>query len=137
MVGRTSEVHQSEVVLVGVLVDTSSPPENLFELGHGANWPVEHDEPTRLCIDPSGQKPGGCHEHRKLGLRIDEVAKLVLAFPIIAGYAHDVPSVLAHEVRVLVDERLAHSSCVLLVDTEEDCLLEPVAALLEELGHTL
>ena len=43
MVGCPTKVHQCEVVLVRVLVDTGSTTENLLELGHRADGPVKHD----------------------------------------------------------------------------------------------
>ena len=72
---------------------------------------------------------------RRLG--VDEVAELVLALAVVAGDPHHVAAVLGGEVRVLVDQRLPHPRRVLLVDAEDDRLLEPVAALLQELGDAL
>ena len=51
---------------------------------------------------------------------------------VVAGDAHDVAVVLLGEVRVLVDQRLAHAGGVLGIHAEDDGLLEAVAALLEK-----
>ena len=51
MVGRSPEVHQCEVELAGVLMHTGAAPDDLLELGHGADRAVEHDETAGLDID--------------------------------------------------------------------------------------
>ena len=83
------------------------------------------------------KKPRRRHKYRELCFRVNEISELVLAFRIVPGDSHDVPTILCEEVWVLIDERLTHSSCVFLIDTEKDRLLEAVPALLEEFGDTL
>ena len=57
--GRAAEVHQREVELLGVLVDAGAAPDDLLELGHRADFAVEHDQAAGLRIDAGGQQPRG------------------------------------------------------------------------------
>ena len=57
MVGRAPEIHHREVELAGVLMHAGTAPDDLLELGHGAYYAVEHDEPAGLDIDAGGKKP--------------------------------------------------------------------------------
>ena len=51
MAGRAAEIDQREVELLGVLVDAGAAPDDLLELGHRADRPVEHDQAAGLRID--------------------------------------------------------------------------------------
>ena len=51
VVGRLPEVDQREVVLLGVLVDARAAADDLLELGHRADFAVEHDEAAGLRVD--------------------------------------------------------------------------------------
>ena len=51
MGGRAPKIHQGEVELAGVLMYARPAPDDLLELGHGADLAVEHDEPASLHID--------------------------------------------------------------------------------------
>ena len=137
VVGRLAEVDQGEVVLLGVLVDAGAAADDLLELGHRADFAVEHDQAAGLGIDAGGEQARGGDDDRVLRLRVDEVAELGAAFGIVAGDAHDVALVLLDQVGVLVDERLAHAGGVFGVHAEDDGLLEAVAAFLQELGDLL
>ena len=66
-----------------------------------------------------------------------KLPKLGLPLRIAAGNAHDVAIILLHEVLVLVNECLPHAGGVFFIHTEDDGLLEAVAAFLQELGHFL
>lgn len=50
MVGRAPEVHQGEIILLGVFVDPRAPAHDLLELGHRADWAVENDQPAGLGV---------------------------------------------------------------------------------------
>ena len=131
VVGGAPEIHQREVEFAGVLMHAGSAPQDLLELGHGADLTVEHDQAAGLDIDPGGEQPRGGDQHGMLGFRIDEVAQLRLALGIAAGDAHDVAVVPVHQVGVFVDERLPHTGGVFLVHAEDDRLLEAIAAFLQ------
>ncbi len=118
-----------------VLVDPGAAADDLLELGHRADFAVEDDQAAGLGIDPGGEQARGGDDDRVFRLRVDEVAELGAAFGIVAGDAHDVALVLLHQVRVFVDQGLAHARGVLGVHTEDDGLLETVAAFFQELGH--
>ena len=53
-------------------------PDDLLELGHGADGAVEHDEPTGLDVDAGRQKPRRGDQRGVWGFRVDEVAELPL-----------------------------------------------------------
>ena len=106
-------------------------PQDLLELGHGADLAVKHDQAAGLDIDPGGKQPRGGDQHGIFGFRIDEVVQLRLALGVTAGDAHDVAVVPVHQVGVIVDERLPHAGGVFLVDAEDDRLLEAIAAFLQ------
>ena len=44
MTGGSTKVHQCEEKFPGVLVYASASSEYLFELSHGANFTVKHDQ---------------------------------------------------------------------------------------------
>ena len=94
MIGRAAEVDQGEVKLLGVLMDAGAAPDDLLELGHRADCPVEHDQPAGLGIDAGGEQARGGDEDRIFGFRVDEVAELGLSLVIVAGDAHDIAGVL-------------------------------------------
>ena len=79
MAGGAAEVDEREVVLLRVLVDARAAPDDLLELGHGADFAVQHDQPAGLGIDAGGQQPRGGDDDRVLRFRVDEVAELGLA----------------------------------------------------------
>ena len=87
-----------------------------------------------MRLVPNG-KPRGGDENRVFRLWIDEVAQFRLALRVAAGDAHDIAVVFVAQVFVLVDQCAPHAGGMLLIDAEDDCLLEAVAALLQELGH--
>ena len=75
----------------------------------------------------------GRRDDREGGLRVDEVVELRLALVVVAGDAHDVLAVGGSQVRVGVDQRLAHALGVVDVLAEDDGLGEAVGGL-EKLG---
>jgi hypothetical protein len=137
MARRAAKVDQREEELLGVLVNAGAAPDKLLELGHRAYSAIEHDQPAGLRIDASREKPRGRHQYGIFRFRVDEVAKLVLAVLVAASDAHDVARIFRDQIGVLVDERLPHPRRVLLVYAEDDRLLEPVTAFLQELGDLL
>ena len=68
MAGRTPKVDQREIELAGVLVHPGPAPDDLLELGHGADLAVEHDEPAGLHIDAGRQQPRRGDQHGVLGI---------------------------------------------------------------------
>ena len=133
MAAHAAKVHQGEMEFSGVLMHAGAAPDNLLELGHGADLAVEHDEPAGLHVNAGRKQPRGGDQHGVSGFRVDEVAELRLPFGIAAGDAHDVAVVTVHEVGVLVDEGLAHACGVLPIHAENDGLLKAVAAFGQEL----
>ena len=132
MTGRGPKVHQGEVELAGILMYAGAATNDLLELGHGADFAVEHDKPAGLDVDTGRKEPRCGDQHGVSRFRVDEVAQLPLAFGVGAGNAHNVPVVLFRQIGVLVDERLAHAGGVFLVDTEDDRFLKSVSAFLQE-----
>ena len=133
MAGRAPEIDQREIELARVLVHAGAAADDLLELGHRANSPVEHDQPAGLHVDAGGKQARRGDQDGEFRFRVDEVAEFVLPLGIPTGDAHDVAAVAGHEVGVLVDQRLAHARGVFLIDAEDDGLLEAVSAFLEEL----
>ena len=133
MAGGAAEVHQGEVELACVLMHAGAPPDDLLELGHGANGAVEHDEPAGLHIDAGRKQPRGSDQYRVSGFGVDEVVQLCLAITVAAGDAHDVTVVRLHQIGVFVNECLTHAGGVLLVNAENDRFLELVPAFLQKL----
>ena len=80
MVGGFAEVDQGEVVLLGVFMYPRAAPDDLLELGHGADFAVEHDQAAGLRIHAGGEQPRGGDDNRVFGFGVDEVAKLRFAF---------------------------------------------------------
>ena len=134
MAGRAPEIHQAKVELARVFVHAGAASDNLLELGHGAHLAVKRDEPTGLDIHPGREQARGRDQHRVCGFRVNEVVQLGLPLGIAAGDTHDVAVILGHQVGVLVAQGLAHPGRVLPVNAEDNCLLEAVAAFLEELS---
>ena len=62
VVGGAAEVDQGEVELAGVLVHAGAAAHDLLELGHRADFAVEHDEAAGLRIDAGGEQAGGGDE---------------------------------------------------------------------------
>ena len=58
MAGRAPEVDQREVELACVLVHAGAAADDLLELGHRADRPVEHDQPAGLHVDAGGEQAG-------------------------------------------------------------------------------
>src|SRR5712692_255778 len=110
-------------------------PDDLLELGHGADFAVEHDQAAGLRVDPGGEQARGGDDHRVGRLGVNKVAELRGAFGIIAGDAHDVARVLPGEVGVFIEQGLTHARGVFGVNTENDGLLPAVAAMLEEVRY--
>ena len=73
-------------------------PDDLLELGHGADFAVEHDQAAGLGVHAGGEQARGGDDDRVCGFRVDEIAELRGAFGVIAGDAHDVARVLLGEV---------------------------------------
>lgn len=135
--GGAAKIDQREEELLAVLMNAGAAPDDLLELGHRAHSAIEHDQPAGLRINTSREQPRSRHQHGIFRFRVDEIAELVLAFLVAAGDAHDVTLVFRDQIGVLVDECLAHTRRVLLIDAEHDRLLEAVAAFLQELGDFL
>jgi len=87
-----------------------------------------------LRIDARGHESGRCGNHGECGFRIDEVVELQFAFVVVAGDAHDVLAVCPGEIRIGIDQRLAHALGVLDVLAKYDRLGEAVGGL-EKLCH--
>ena len=51
MTSRTSKIDQGKVEFVSILVYAGTPPDDLLELSHRANRPVEHNQAASLRID--------------------------------------------------------------------------------------
>ena len=134
VVRRAAKIHQREIELLGIGMDARASTDDLLELGHRADFAIEHYQAARLGINAGRKQAGGRDDDGISRLRVDEVAKLVLAILIVAGDAHDVAMIDRHQVGVLVDERLAHRGGVLGVDAEHDRLLVAVAAVFQKLG---
>ena len=134
MIGRAPEVDQGEIELPGVFVDAGATPDDLLELGHGAYCAVQNDKSAGLGVHTGGEQARGGDEDGIPGLRVDEATDLGTALGVIPGDPPDVTVILLNEVRVLIDEGLAHPGGVFGVHAENDGLLKPVAALLEEVG---
>src|SRR4051812_41905099 len=49
--GSAAKVHQSEVILLRVLVDASSATDDLLELSHRTHGAVQDDQPASLRVD--------------------------------------------------------------------------------------
>ena len=60
-------------------------PDGLLELGHGADFAVEHDQAAGLCVDPGGEQTRGGDDHRVGRLRVDKIAELCGAFGVVAA----------------------------------------------------
>ena len=86
-----------------------------------------------LRIDAGGHQLRRRGDDREGGLGVDEVVELRLALVVVAGDAHDVLAVGGGEIRVGVDQRLAHALGVVDVLAEDDGLGEAVGGL-EKLG---
>src|SRR6266446_9002903 len=101
-------------------------PDDLLELGHGADFAVEHDQAAGLCINPGGEQARGGDDDRVGRLRVNKVAELCGAFSIVAGDAHDVARVLPGEVGVLIEQGLTHARGMFGIYTENYGLLPTV-----------
>ena len=62
--GGPLEVHDGEEELVVVLVDARAAADDLLELGHRVDAPVEHDELAGLGIDAGGHQLRGGGDDR-------------------------------------------------------------------------
>ena len=78
MVGGLAEVDQGEVELLRVLMDAGAAADDLLELGHRADRPVEHDQAAGLGIHAGGKQARGGDDDRVSCFRVDEVAELGL-----------------------------------------------------------
>ena len=114
---------------------TRATSDDLLELGHGADFAVEHDQAAGLCVDPGGEQARGGDDHRGGRLRVDKIAELCGALGVVAGDAHDVARVLPSEVGVFIDQGLTHARGVFGIHAEDNGLLPAVAALLEEVRY--
>ena len=57
--GRPLEIHDGEEELAVVLVDARAAADDLLELGHRGDAPVEHDQLAGLRIDAGGHQLRG------------------------------------------------------------------------------
>ena len=135
MARRAPEIHQSKVKFVRVLVYARATPDDLFELGHGTDDAVEHNQAAGLDIDAGGKQARGRDQYGICGFRVHKVVELGLTFGVVAGDTHDIVVVLIYQIGVLIDEGLSHAAGVFLVDAKDDRFLEPVAAFLQKLRH--
>ena len=135
MVGRFPEVDQREVVLLGLLVNSCATPQDLLELRHRLDFPVERNHPTGLRIHARREQPRRRDDHRELRLGIDEAVELLDAFLVVPGDSHHIALVLRTQVAVLVGERLSHAGGVFGVDAEHDRFLEAIPALFQQVGN--
>src|SRR6185312_7876581 len=115
-----------------VFVHASAAPDDLLELGHRVDFSVERHNPTSLNVNAGREKARGRDQHRIFRFGVDEIAEFGLPLDITTCDTHDIAAVLRHEIGVLVDERLAHPSRVLLIYAKHNGLLKAIAALLEE-----
>ena len=112
VVGGFAKVDQREVKLARVFMHTGAAPDDLLELGHAADFALQHDEPAGLRIHAGGKQARGSDDDGNTGLGVDKVAELLFAFGIVSGDAHHVARVFLHQVGVFVDEGLAHAGGV-------------------------
>jgi len=56
MRGRTAKVDQGEIEFLGVFMHAGAAPDDLLELGHRADFAVEHDQAAGLRIDAGGEQ---------------------------------------------------------------------------------
>ena len=124
--GRLPEIHDREEELAVVLVDAGAAADDLLELGHGPDAPVEDDEMAGLGIDARAHEPGGRAYDGISGFWINEVIELGLALVVVASDAHDVFRVGGGEVGVGVDHGLAHAFGVVDILAKDDRLGEAV-----------
>src|SRR5438128_6516768 len=112
-----------------------TPTDNLLELGHGADFAVEHDQAAGLRVHPGGEQARSGDDDRVGRLGVDKVAELRGAFGIVAGDAHDVARVLPGQVDVFIEQGLTHARGMFGIYAENDGLLPTVATLLEEIRY--
>jgi len=135
--GGASEVDDVEVFLAVVDLQTRAAPDDLFELGAGADHARQHHVLDHLGVDAGGQQLRGGQDHRRgfvYVLKVREMGQADRAF--VGRDAADVVGVLLDQIAVEIDQFLAHLGCVLLIDAEHDGLGEAVGAL-EEIGEVL
>ena len=108
-------------------MDAGAPADDLFELGHGANLPVDDDEAAGLGIHAGGKQPRGGDYNRVTAFGVDEVIQLRHPCGVIPGDPHDVAWVFLHEFFVFIDQSFAHPQGVLGIDTENHGLLVGIA----------
>jgi len=56
MVGGPAEVDDREIVLLGVFMHAGATADDLFKLGHGADFAIKDDESAGLGIDSGGEQ---------------------------------------------------------------------------------
>src|SRR5262245_929229 len=110
-------------------------PDDLLELGHGADFAVKHDQAAGLCVDPSREQARGGDNDRVCRLRVNKVAELRGAFGIIAGDAYDIARVLPGQVSIFIEQGLTHTRRMLGIHAEDNGLLPAVTALLDEVRY--
>ena len=70
---RLPEVHDGEVELVVVFVDSCATADDLLELGHGLDASVQDDQLAGLRIHTRRHQPAGGHDDGTDALRVNEV----------------------------------------------------------------
>ena len=109
--------------------------DNLFELGHGTDHLIQHDQLGHLAVGSGGEELGGRGDDRVLCRDGDEIVQLALAVLIAAGDADHIIRILLHHVGVAVDERNAHALGRLFGGAEDDRLGHAVRGL--QIGRDL
>ena len=137
VVGRTPEINQREIKLLGVLVNAGAAPDDLLKLRHRADSTVKHDEPASLGVHAGGEQARGRNKDGIFCFRVDEVPELRLPFRVAPRDSHDVAVILVAQVLVFVNQSLTHPCGVFLIHAKHDGLLETVVAFLQEVGDFL
>ena len=110
-----------------LFIDTGAPANDLLELGHGLDALVEHNEFTGLGIHARAHQLGGGGNDGIAAFRKDKIIQLFFAFLVIAGNTHHIAVVFSHQIRVCIDQGLAHALGVIDVFTKNNGLVEAVA----------
>ena len=134
---RSAEVHDREVELPVLLVDSGTTPDYLLELRHRTDRLIQHDQLARLSVDSRRHQLTGRGDYGVPRLGGDEVVEFGLTFCIVTSDLHDVLAVLGNKISVLVRQSRTHPLSVIDVFTEDDRLGVTIARLREVLGDLL
>ena len=103
--------------------------DDLFELGHGADHFVKHNELCHFTVGSGREKLGGRRNDGTLGAGGDEVFQLAFSVYIAAGDPHHIIRVFAHHIGVEIHQFFAHPLGGVFSRAEHDGLCHAVGAL--------